>query len=249
MIRSSAPVAIVNETAARLLRPGASALGLRVTAKSEQRTMTVVGVAHDVPPLRPGAAVEPEIYWPQRQSPRWFTYMLVRTSGPAAAILPSLRAAVRRVDPDLSPGRPGTMAERSARALVSPRFNMLLLASFGLTALLLAAIGVYGLASFGVAQRTQEIGVRLALGAAPAQVLGEVVRGGLALAVPGIAAGMAGSLALGAVISHFVAGVSPRDPVALVGSAIILLAVTIAALAMPARRASRIDPIEALRAD
>jgi predicted permease len=246
---SSTPVAIINETAARLLRPGASALGMRVTAKSEQRTVAVVGIVHDVPPLRPGAPTEPEIYWPQRQSPRWFTYILVRTSGPAAAMLPSLRAAVRRVDPDLSPGGPATMADRSARALVSPRFNMLLLASFGITALALAAIGVYGLAAFGVAQRTQEIGVRLALGAAPSQVLREVVRGGLTLALPGIAAGIAGALALGAVIGHFVSGVSPRDPVALAGSAIVLLAVTTAALAMPARRASRIDPIEALRAD
>jgi ABC-type antimicrobial peptide transport system permease subunit len=124
---------------------------------------------------------------------------------------------------------------------------MLLLSVFGLTALALGAIGAYGLLSYIVSQRTKEIGVRFALGARPAQVVGEVIWRGLALAIPGVGLGVLGALAMSGAIGHLVFGVSPRDPLTLAASAATLLLVTIVACAVPARRASRVDPMVALR--
>ncbi len=243
----STQVAIVNETAARVLWPNVDPVGKRLEIRTEKAQVEIVGVVRDVPSIRPGLAVEPELYWPQSQRPRWFSYVLVRTSTPAAAALPAIRSTLHRIDSDLSPGDVRTMAERATRALVSPRFNMLLLSVFGLTALALGAIGAYGLLSYIVSQRTQEIGVRFALGARPAQVVGEVIWRGLALAIPGVGLGVLGALAMSGAIGHLVFGVSPRDPLTLAVSAATLLLVTIVACAVPARRASRVDPMVALR--
>jgi putative ABC transport system permease protein len=245
----STPVAIVNETAARALWPNEDPVGKRLLIGTARAQREVVGVVRDVPSIRPGTAVEPYVYWPQGQDPRWFTYVAVRTSTAAAVALPAIRSTLRRIDPDLSPGDVRTMAERATRALVSPRFNMLLLSVFGLTALALGAIGAYGLLSYLVSQRTQEIGVRFALGARPAQVVGEVIRRGLALAIPGVGLGVVGALAMSGAIGHLVFGVSTRDPLTLAASAATLLLVTIVACAVPARRASRVDPMVALRSE
>ena len=153
------------------------------------------------------------------------------------------------IDRDLDAQSLRTLPERMGRELTTPRFTMLLVSSFGIAALFFAAIGTYGLLSYLVSQRTREIGIRLALGAQPAQVLRSVVQGGLALAAFGLAAGLAVTMLSARLIRTLVVGVPLYDPVTLGISAVILLVVAAAAGLVPAFRASRVDPVLTLNAE
>jgi hypothetical protein len=209
----------------------------------------VVGVVPDVASIRPGDPVEPEMYWSNRQQPRPFSYFLVRGSVPPGRLVDAVERAVKAVDPDLRPRQVATMPALVARYLARPRFNMVLLAVFGLTALALAAIGTHGLLAYQVSRRTRELGIRLALGARRQQIIGEVLRRGLALAGAGIALGLLGALALGRAIAGLAPGVAPNDPLTLLGCVVLLAVVAVLGSLLPALRASRVDPVVTLSAE
>jgi putative ABC transport system permease protein len=244
---ASVPVALVNQALVRRFFPGEDPLGRRVTV--EDRTAEIVGVVADVRPLRPDAAPVPEIYWPKRQYPRWASYLLLRADGDPAALEPSLQAALARLDPDLQAAGFATFEEQLGRELVSPRFNVLLIAVFAALAVLLAAIGTSGVMAYAVASRTREIGVRMALGARPAVIRRQVLARGMALAAAGLGLGLAGALAVGRGLGSILYGLSPADPPTLAAVGLLFAAVALAACYLPARRASRLDPLRALRSD
>jgi hypothetical protein len=244
-------VVLVNETLARRQWPNQDPIGRRLTVMMNDTAQyyDVIGTVRDVPPLHPGVPPGAELYWSVNQQPRWFMYFVVRTSVPPATVLPSVRRAMLAIDAELAPSNVRTFPELVASRLVSPRFLMVLLATFGIAALLLAAIGTYGLLAYVVSQQQREIGVRLALGAWRARVLRDVLLDGMRLAALGVVFGLAGSLAAGRVLTSMVAGVSPHDPVSLAAATLVLLATALIACLVPASRASRTSPMVAMRAD
>jgi putative ABC transport system permease protein len=244
-------VTLVNEALVRRYWPNVDPIGQRIgfPLGKEVEQFQVVGVVRDIPPFTPGTAVQPQMYWSNRQQPRGFTYVLVRTKVSAASIAPAIRSTIKAIDRDLDVRTIRTMQDLVASQMRAPRFNFVLLASFGIAALVLAAIGTYALLSYLVAQRTREIGIRLALGADPTKVLRGVVARGLALAGSGAAIGLVATLALGRSVATLVVGVSPRDPLTLAGTVLVLLVVAIVACAWPAWRASRVNPAMVLGAE
>ena len=243
--------AVANEALVRRMWPEQDPVGKRlVFQRGENRAaFTVVGVVKDVPPVKPGAVVEPQLYWSNRQQPRPFTYFVVRTAVPPATVSDAVKSRVGSVDASYSVESWRTYPELMSGQVRSPRFNMALIATFGLLAMVLAAIGTYGLLAYQVAQRTRELGVRLALGARPRALVLSVLGSGARLAGLGAAIGLVGALLLARVLAGFVSGVSPRDPVILVASAGTVLLVAIVACLVPALRASRVDPATTLAAD
>lgn len=242
---------LVNEALARRFWGTDDPLGRRLTfgVGDDRAVFEVVGVVPDIAPLRPGDAVEPEMYWSNRQLPRPFSYFVVRAALPPAAVASAIGSALASVDPDLRVRQLSTMPELMGRALARPRFNMVLLLAFGLTALTLAAIGTHGLLAYQVSQRRRELGIRLALGARRRQIVGAVLRQALRLAAIGIVAGLLGALALGRTVASLAPGVSPSDPVTLLGGAAVLAVVATASALLPALRASRVDPAITLSAE
>ena len=238
-------VAIVNQTFAKRFFPGGEALGRRVTVMEHRSE--IVGIVADVKPYRPDRAAAPEIYWPIRQYPRLAAYLVMRAGSQAGAIEKSVRARVAAVEPNLQLGTFVGLDERFSRALVSPRFNMVLLTAFAFVAVALAAVGVFGVIAYSVASRQHEIGVRMALGASRRRIVSEIVRRGMRLAGAGIVLGLAGALTLGRLLESLLYGLAPADwptlIVALTGFAL----VAFGASYLPARRAVRIDPLTALR--
>ena len=241
-------VAVINETFAKRYL-GADPLGRRIHMTEHDADFVVVGVVRDVPPVRPGDAVSPQIFWSNRQVGRPATYFLVRTAGDPATVAAAMRARLHAIDPDLHVSQVRTLRDWLSQELVRPRFGAVLLAVFGALALALAAIGTYGLIAYAVAQRTREIGIRMALGARPAEIVGEVLGRGMKLAGLGVAIGFAGALGLTRLIQGMLAGVSPNDPVSFGISAGLLILGAVLACVLPARRASRVDPVVALRTD
>jgi putative ABC transport system permease protein len=242
-------VAVVNEAFVRRYFGTADPLGRVVRMLEHETDFTIVGVARDVPPVNPGDATPPQIFWSNRQLPRPATYFLIRTSVDPAATGRAVSERLRTFDRDLR-----VTAVRSLRAWLStrlarPRFSALLLGTFGILALLLSAIGTYGLIAYTVAQQRKEIGVRMALGAQGRTIVGEVLGRGLRLAVIGVALGVAGSLALTRLLANQLAGVTATDPLTFASSVTLLIAAAVLACVIPARRASRVDPMETLRVD
>jgi ABC-type antimicrobial peptide transport system permease subunit len=189
-----------------------------------------------------------DVYLSYAQSPRARTMLFVRTDGDAAALAPAVRRAVRELAPDSPVYEVRTLEERTRDAMSFSRFSALLLALFGGVALALATVGVYGVISFAVAQRTREIGVRVALGATRGDVVRMVVgRQGLSLAAAGAALGLAGALAATRVLQSLLYGVTPSDPATFVAIVAVLGAAVLAASWIPARRAAGVDPTVALR--
>jgi putative ABC transport system permease protein len=189
------------------------------------------------------------LYIPYQQFSIPFTTIAVRSTAPTASVAALVRAELARIDRDLPPGDVSTLQGVLDDSLAQPKFRTILLTAFALTALLLAAVGVYGLISYSVAQRTREIGVRLALGAQPSQVLAPIMREGLVLTLLGVLLGVAGGLAAGRLLGTFVFGIGTADPVTFVSVAVIMLLVACLATYIPSRRALRVDPITALRAE
>jgi len=210
---------------------------------------TVVGIVRDVPPVRPGDEVKPQIFWSNRQVPRPATYFLIRTAGDPASVSSAIRVRLHTVDADMHVSQIRTARDWLSRELVRPRFGAVLLATFGALALLLAALGTYGLMAYAVAQRTKEIGIRMALGARPRAVVAQILTRGLKLAGLGVGLGFIGTLALTRLIRGMLAGVSANDPVSLGVSAVLLILAAALACVLPAGRASRVDPIVALRVE
>ena len=241
-------VAVVNERFARRYL-GGRPLGRRIHMAEFDTELEVVGVVADVPPVRPGDEVPAQIFWPNRQMPRWATYFVVRTAGEPGAVARVIADRLHAVDPDMQVSQVRTMREVLTRELVRPRFAVALLGTFGALALLLAAIGTYGLLTCTVEGRTKEFGIRMALGAAPSTIVGEVVRRSVRLAAFAAALGIIASLMLTRLLASQLAGVRPNDPATLLGSAGVLVLVAVMASLIPAARASRVNPIVTLRTD
>lgn len=252
-------VVVVNETMARTHLQG-HALGHRIQLGTEPDAdaanpyMEVVGVVGDVR-QQPDAEARAEMYVPYAQYPdpvlrRLFANvtLVVRTAGNPAGLGPSIREIVREADPDQPVANMRTLEELLTTSVAQPRFRTLLLGVFAAIALTLAAIGIYGLLSHGVAQRANEFGVRIALGASPADVLRLVIRQGATLAVIGVGIGLFAAIAVVRALDSVLYEISPWDPAAWVVSAATLLAVSLLASWIPARRALRVDPVNALRA-
>ena len=241
-------VAIVSETLARQFWPQEDAIGKRVKT-ADDSTWTVVGVASDTR-YRDLKSGEPLVYFDWEQmAPWWNGDIAVRTSGSLASTLPSLRAAAREVNPDLVLFDARTMDDLLAVPLAQPRLNASLLTGFSLVALLLSALGLFGVISSTVRQRTRDIGVRIALGATSRDVRRLIVAEALQVAGAGAGVGVLAAAFAGRVLSSQLYDISPIDPASIVLSALVLIAIAMAAAYIPARRATRIDPVEALRGE
>jgi putative ABC transport system permease protein len=245
--RGTPPVALVNETFARRYFAGDDPIGQQVTMLGGP--LTIVGIVGDVQPLHDGQPTEPQIYWPYRQRPRWATFLAIRTAGDPAAATRPIEDRLKALDPDMQVGTFRTMEALIGRQLVQPRFNMLLIGVFGCVALALAAIGIYGVISYSVAQRTREIGVRVALGADEKSILRTVAGRGMTLTLLGIAIGLAAALGLTRVLTSLLVGVRPTDPLTFAAIVLILATVALLACYLPARRATRVHPVVALRSE
>jgi putative ABC transport system permease protein len=241
------PVALVNQNIVRRFWPNQNPLGKRVTIGNLPKTFEIVGVLGDVKNSGLAVAVEPEVFAPYPQLASPLLFLSVRTSLEPHSLASELRAQVAAADPDQPLTDIQTMEERLELASASPRFTMLLIGVFSATAFILAVIGIYGVIAYAVAQRTQELGIRIALGAGKSDILRLVIGSGLALSLAGIVIGLAGSIALTRVMAAMLYETSPTDPLIFGASATLFLAVALMASYMPARRATRIDPAEALR--
>ena len=247
----AAPVAIASTAMVRKYWPGENPIGKRLRFDDDPKVpwSTIVGVVGDVRQLGLDQEPPPILYMPYQQFPLPFTNVSIRSSAPAGTIAALVRAELAAIDPDLPPGDVRSLRDLLDNSIAQPRFRTLLVTAFALVALLLAAVGVYGLISYSVAQRTREIGIRMALGARPRQVLGQIMREGLMLALAGVGLGLIGALLAARVISTFLFGVQAYDPLTFGSVALILLAVASLASYVPSRRALNVDPVRALRAD
>jgi len=239
-------VVIINETMARRFWPGEEAIGRRFRFSGQDHLTEIVGIARDSKYNFIGEDPQPHLYQPFGQAPQAAVTVILRTDNPEAA-LGAVRSAVQQMEPTMPLTGVFTMPAIFDQALWAARMGATLLGVFGVLALVLAAVGVYGVMAYSVSQRTREIGVRLALGASVGQVQRQVLRQGLLLTGAGVIAGIAGGVTLNRLIVGLMYDVSPYDPVTLAAIPAILLAVATLAIYIPARRASRVDPVVALR--
>ena len=248
-VAASPAVVLINETLATALFPSQDPIGKRlrlINPEQSNEWRTIVGVVDDIKYQGLDSDSAATVYTPFAQTPFLWLYFMVRGSqGQAAAI----RQAVASADPDLTAANVRPMEEVVAGTVAEPRFQTLLVASFAALALGLAAIGIYGVIAYSVAQRGHEIGIRMALGANAREVLALVLREGLRLSVVGVVLGLAGSAALTRLMTSLLVGVTPRDPFAFAAAGSVLIIVATVACYVPARRALRVDPIIALRAE
>lgn len=250
--REGAPgVAIVNETFARQAFPGTDALGRWIQTgdpNPASEKITIIGIVPDVKYSGMEAAPQPTIYVPLKQALWWRSlYMVVRTFGDPLAHVNGVRGAIRDIDPLLALQEVKTMDHLMSESVASPRYLALLLSAFGVLALVLAGAGIYGVLSYLVSQRTRETGIRLALGATTHGVMGLVISDGMRLAFIGVGIGLAIALASTRLLTSILFEVSPLDPLTFTTTALFLLVVGFLACAIPARRASRTDPMIAIR--
>lgn len=241
-----APVGIVSESMARRFWPGEDPIGRRFKLMFSP-WITVVGVVKDVRNVGLDREFMSDVYLPFVQEPRTMMTLVVRTSGDAAALLPAIRREIRAFDRDLPIVRMSTMEDLVGTSVAGRRLNAVLLGLFGGVALVLSLIGTYGVISYGVAQRTQEIGIRAALGARAGDVLRLVLGRAMRLTVTGIVVGLVGAFLLTGVLRELLYGVEPHDPATFGTIAVLLAAVSVIASYIPTRRALRVDPMRALR--
>ena len=247
---SGEPVVVINRALAETLFPGQDAVGRRMRIlnpehKSDWRT--IAGVVGNVKYTGLESDMLPTVYTPFEQTPFLWMYVMVRTAGDPTAVTRSIRSVVREVEPSLTAAAIRPMAAVVSDTVSERRFNMLLVSTFAVLALTLAAIGIYGVIAYSVSQRTHEIGLRMALGAARSDVLSMIVREGVLTAGLGVAAGLAAASAGSGLLRDLLVDIAPRDPATFVGTALALLAVAVAASYLPARRATHVDPMVALR--
>ena len=246
-------VVVINEAFARLHFPNEDPIGRRLERASWWRGMPssyeIIGVVADERFRGPRAAADPATYYSLAQFTFNDNWLLVRTKGDPSAFVPTLRQTVWAMDRDLPLENVQTMNEILGDSVADSRFNTALLSLFAVVALLLAAIGIYGVLAYTVAQRTSEIGIRMALGAPRSSVLRLVVGNGLALTLVGVAIGAAGAVVATRALERLVFGVSTTDPSVFALVALALTAVALCAALVPALRASRVDPIVALRSE
>jgi putative ABC transport system permease protein len=245
------PVAIVNATLVRRYFAGQDPIGRRVRfgEDSADDWITIVGVVADSRNVGLKDPATPLLYLPYETFPLAFMGIVARSTAGAGVVASLARTAARNIDADMGIDRIVPLSDVLHESVAEPRFRTLLLAAFALIALLLAAVGIFGLMSFSVAQRTREIGIRVALGATARQVILPVVSEGLWLAVTGVALGVMGSFAVSQLLRTFLYEVRPTDPFTYAAVGVLLLGVALIATYIPSRRAARVDPIVALRTE
>jgi putative ABC transport system permease protein len=247
----SVPVVIINNAMAKEFWPGENPIGKQVgLASSRFPLMNIIGIVADVKHLSLREEVGPEMYVPYTQKPypsMLKMHVVLRAQNDAASLTGSVRAALSKLDPDLPMAKVRTLKTLVDNSLVQPRFSMLLIGSFATIAVLLACIGIYAVISYSVVQRTQEIGIRLAIGAPPRQVVGMILIQGLRLAGLGIVIGFLAALGVTRIMTSFLYGVQPTDVFTFAGVTLLLVIVAFLASYLPARRANLIDPLTAIR--
>jgi putative ABC transport system permease protein len=260
---ASEPVVVINETMAKRFWPGQDPVGQRIAwggSRDGARWMRIVGIVADVKQGPLNIETFQQTYQPWVQLPDRFIAdnivgalrslkVVARTSGDPTSLAPAVRALIRDIDPSLPVSAVQTMTDVVSASAGPQRFNTVLLGSFAAVALLLAALGIGGVLATSVSRRTQEIGVRMALGAQRGEILRMVVRQGMALALLGLAIGVPSALVLTRLMASLLFQITPRDPLTFGGVAALLVAVALAACYVPARRATRVDPIVALRCE
>lgn len=239
-------VAVVNESAARLF-PDGDPIGKRFSIELSDRVMEVVGVVEDTRPYIAGESPPAEVYWSNRQFGRWGTFAVLRTDVDPTSIVPALRDRMKEFDPNVDVSTIAPMEQWMGRRLVRPRFNMMLVGIFAGIALLLAITGVYGVIAYVVAQRSREIGIRMALGAQARQVAMQILRQSGRLLGAGILLGLFGAFATSRFLASMLVGVTPGDPLTFGAITLIIAAAGIAASLIPARRAAAVSPMQVLR--
>jgi putative ABC transport system permease protein len=255
---SSTPVVIVNQALARTFFPNQNPIGKHVrpgigngygSDVADLPMREIVGVIEDMKQRGPGAAAVPEVYAPLAQSPFDTMFILARTANDPASLVRAARQQVASLDKNLPIYHVKTLDQYFADSVAEPRFGSLLLGTFAGLAVLLACLGVYGVVSYAVVQRTREIGIRMALGAGGGSVVRSVLYRGMLLAFIGVTIGLAGSFALVHLLSSMLFGVQATDPLTFALAAVALLGVAALASYVPARRAASIDPMQALRTE
>jgi putative ABC transport system permease protein len=242
-------VVLISESFARQYFPGEDPLGKRVSIEmfSKPNPTEIVGIVGDVRYDSLVDKAEPTAYFPHSELTYPFMTLVIRTDGDPTAIAPAVQREIRAIDPDQPVSDVRTMNQVMADTVARARFNTLLLGLFAGLAMLLAAVGIFGVMNYSVTLRTREIGIRIALGAQPQRVLMLILRQGLLLTIMGIGLGLAGSFALARVMSGLLFGVNATDPATFTAIVLLLMFVSLIACYIPARRATRIDPMIALR--
>jgi putative ABC transport system permease protein len=240
---------IINETFANRHFPGEDPIGKRVKINWDDVEDEVIGVVGDVKHASLDGTIRAMTYWPFRRNPYNTMTVTVRAAGEPALVVNAITALVRRLDPDLPVPAVKTMDEIVSTSVAERRLTMMLLSVFAGAALILAAVGIYGVIAYSVTQRTQEIGIRMALGAQRADVMRLVLRNGLLLVAVGITAGGVGALLLTKLMSGLLFEVAPGDPATFALVSVLLTSVALVASAVPGLRATRVDPVIALKAE
>ena len=243
---------MINRALADDIFPGVDPVGRRLRILNPEYPndwRTIVGVVGNVRYRGLDDDVQPTVYTSFEQTPFLWLYVMVRSSGDATALARSIRGVVREVDPAMSAANVRPLTDVVWSSVEEPRVSMLLLSGFAVLALILAAVGIYGVIGYSVSQRTQEIGVRMAVGADRRSVMVMVIREGLLMALAGVAIGVGLALAAAARMSDLLVDVTAHDPLAFAGAATLLVGVAVAASYIPARRATKVDPLTALRAE
>jgi predicted permease len=251
-VLSALPVTVVNRALARQYWPNEDAVGKRVLVPSQRVPATIIGVVADIKHSSLREVPGPEMFEPYTQNV-WpslaLMQVVVRTKSEPAAVIEEARKVIGQIDAGVPLAKVSTLATLTSSAMAGERFSMLLVSAFGMLAALLAAVGLYGVISYSVAQRTREIGIRVALGAQRGDVFGMIVRHGLKLSGLGILIGIIGALGMGRVLTSFLYNVSAADPLTFVSVSVMLAAIAVVASLLPAFRAASIDPVEALRTE
>ncbi len=248
---NDARVVIINETMARRFWPDQNPVGRRLRLnRAENPLDEIIGVVGDVKIGDLDTDIPPTIYWPHHSWPFAFGAVLVRTSIEPTSLTAAVTREIHAIDPGLAVADVRTMEDVLWRSVARPRFNTFLLAMLAVVGLALAVVGIYGVMSYDVSQRTHEIGIRMALGAEATDVLKLVIRHGMAVTLIGVGIGLAASLALTQALFGWLGwlyGVKPTDPATFVGIPVLLSVVALLACYIPARRATRLDPMKTLR--
>jgi putative ABC transport system permease protein len=244
---SSTPVVIVNDKLARDFWPGGDPLGKRLQVPGESQLREVVGVARDANYSTWGEPPQRCVYIPLAQHPSSSMTLYVRTAAQPEQVVNAVRREINAVGPQVLVAGVRTGQQVVDGSLFQPRMAVILLGAFGIIALMLACIGLYGILTFAIQERRREIGVRMALGASTGRVLTLIVKQGMALVGVGLLIGLAAALIAGRAIRAMLYNVAPADPASLVVATVLLCGVALTACYMPARRATGIDPLDALR--